>query len=228
MVCNAVLSRFLLKEHLPRKSLAGVFVTLAGAVLVAISAPTSEVKEHSDTPAEEAVYDSIVSWRALAFILVIMVLLFALINPFHLSWLMPVKTAKSHVVVYCMICAILGSFTVISSKGVSTAVNLIFAGNYAMFSRPDICWLTYLLVASAAAAIVGQMRYLNEGLKHFGSSKVITTFELSNIHHFILLDFVISIRYFIPYFHSVIPLHSIITLHESVNASPVSLFVFVK
>jgi hypothetical protein len=72
----------------------------------------------------------------------------------------------------------MGAITVLSSKGISTAINQALAGRPEMFTLGEICWLTYILLFSAAGSIILQMKYLNRALMHFGSSLVVPVYYI--------------------------------------------------
>ena len=96
----------------------------------------------------------------------------------HAEWAISAEFAKKQVVCYCLLCGFMGAITVLSSKGISTAINQAIAGRPEMFTRGDICWLTYILLFSAAGSIVLQMKYLNRALMNFGSSLVVPVYYI--------------------------------------------------
>ena len=66
VISNAVLSRVLLSEPMPRQKAAGVVLALIGAVLIAVNAPTPFPPEVADKVIleEEEFYYSIMTLRA--------------------------------------------------------------------------------------------------------------------------------------------------------------------
>eukprot|EP00961_Rhodomonas_salina_P056836 763806-Rhodomonas_salina.1 len=85
-------------------------------------------------------------------------------NPLHWTFAVSKQRRQEMVLLNCVLCGLMGAITVMSSKGVSTALNQLFSGNTGMFVRSDICWLTYILIIAAVGSIVLQMKYLNEVL----------------------------------------------------------------
>ena len=184
VISNAVLSRIFLKEHISWVGIAGVLCALCGAVLIALNAPTAEAgaTESGDargkTPPERVIYDSLITWRTFVYVIVVLLGASFIANPFKLSFAISEEFAKKQVICYCFLCGLMGAITVMSSKGISTAINEGLSGKAAMFVEGDICWLTYALILSAAGSIVLQMKYLNEALMNFGSSLVVPVYYI--------------------------------------------------
>lgn len=179
VICNAVLSRIVLKEDLPWRKLAGVVLALVGAVLVAINCPVAEAgateagDARGNSQPQTVIYDSLITWRAFGYLMGVLLLSVFIANPLKLPFAISEELRKKQVVCNTFMCGLMGAITVMSSKGVSTAINQLMAGKPAMFVEGNICWLTYVLILSAAASIVLQMQYLNAALEHFGTSKVV-------------------------------------------------------
>eukprot|EP00961_Rhodomonas_salina_P048320 648542-Rhodomonas_salina.1 len=182
VISNAVLSRIVLKEPLSWRRLIGVILALLGSVLIALAAPapkegaTEEADELGQRQAADAIYDSLITWRAFGYLAGILAAFFVIANPKEFPFFLPQKARQEKVIWNTILCGLMGAITVMSSKGVSTALNQGFAGNPDMFARGDICWLTYCLIICAVGSIVMQLKYLNEALMHFGSSVVVPVY----------------------------------------------------
>ena len=96
----------------------------------------------------------------------------------HFSFAISKEFAKNQIICYCLLCGFMGAITVLSSKGISTAINQAIAGHPEMFTSRAICWLTYVLFLTAAGSIIMQMKYLNRALMHFGSSVVVPVYYI--------------------------------------------------
>ncbi len=177
MISNAILSRVVLKERLTWIALTGVICALSGAVLITLNAPSAQTEDISTSP-ERTIYDSLITWRSIIYIAVMCIGSLYIANPLRMSIGISVEFAKKQVVCYCCLCGFMGAITVLSSKGISTAINQAVGGHPAMFVEGDICWLTYLLFFSAAISIVMQMKYLNRALMNFGSSLVVPVYYI--------------------------------------------------
>jgi hypothetical protein len=184
VMSNTVLSGIFLNERLSWTGLGGVLLSLIGATLVSLNAPSAEAgaTEQGDargpTPPDTVIYDSIISWRTFIYTVVVLLLSLYIANPFQLPIAVSKEFAKTHVLCYCFLCGLDGVITVMSAKGISTAINQAFAGNPAMFIRGDICWLTYILILSMVVSTVSQTHYLNLALMNFSSSIVVPVYYI--------------------------------------------------
>lgn len=126
--------------------------------------------------AADAVYDSLITWRAFIYLMVILFSFLCVANPWEWKIAVTKKMREGAVIWNCILCGLMGAITVSASKGVSTALNQGFSGNPDMFVRGNICWLTYVLIIAAVGSIMQQLKYLNEALMHFGSSQVVPVY----------------------------------------------------
>ena len=80
---------------------------------------------------------------------------------------------------YCFICASLGTFTAVSGKCISSAMHhALRSESTAMFDDPDVCWLTYLMIAFCIGSIVLHVRYLGIAFSYFNPGKVVTLYYI--------------------------------------------------
>jgi uncharacterized membrane protein len=175
VISNAVLSKVILNEPMPRQKAAGVVLALVGAVLIAVNAPAPFPPVAGDKviQEEEVFYYSIMTVRACIYIIIVAVVAFCVANPLKLPFLVSDKLRGDMVVIPCVLCGCAGTMTVSSAKAVFNSLSQAFAGKPAMFARLDICWLTYLTIIVAVGSIVGQVKYLNEALMRHGASRVV-------------------------------------------------------
>jgi len=181
VIANAVFSRVLLQEPMPRQKAMGVVLALIGAVMIAVGAPSElppDVGGKVLLP-EEEFYARILTWRALGYIIGLVIVVFCVSNPLKLSFLISDETRKNVVVVPCVLCGCAGTMTVAAAKAVFQMLSQAFSGNPAMLARPDICWLTYLTIIVAVGSILGQVKYLNEALMRHGSSRVVPVYYVT-------------------------------------------------
>ena len=182
VIANTVFSRVLLKEPMPRQKAAGVVLALIGAIMIALGAPSEfpvDSEGQRTVLPEEEFFSRILTWRALCYILVLVVVVFSVSNPLKFSFLVSEETRKEVVLVPCVLCGCAGAMTVAAAKAVFQVLSQSFAGNLAMLARPDICWLTYVTIIVAVGSIVSQVKYLNEALKYHGSSRVVPVYYVT-------------------------------------------------
>ncbi len=181
VISNAVLSKVILDEPMPRQKAAGVVLALVGAVLIAVNAPAPIPPDTGDKviQEEEVFYYSIMTLRACIYIIIVAVVAFCVANPLKLPFLVSAKLREDMVIIPCVLCGCAGTMTVSSAKAVFNSLSQAFAGKPAMFARLDICWLTYLTIVVAVASIVGQVKYLNEALMRHGASRVVPVYYIT-------------------------------------------------
>jgi len=181
VVFNAILSRLVLKEEdISWKGVAGIGLALGGSVLIVMNTPSSQSQDKDNHDQHSRfVYDHLISWRSFAYLTVVLVMSLFIANPCSVEWGITDDYAKKHVIWYCVLCGLIGAITVISSKAISTALHMAFAGHPAMFSQPDICWLTYVLFITLGGSVVLQIKFLNMAMMNFGSNLVVPTFYIA-------------------------------------------------
>ena len=77
------------------------------------------------------------------------------------------RYGQKNVVVYVTVCATLGAFTVMGSKGLGTAIKATARGHNEFKN-----WLTYVLLAVVVVCILLQLNYLNKALDTFNTAVV--------------------------------------------------------
>jgi len=160
VISNAVLSRLMLNEPMPRQKALGVVATLIGAVIIAVNAPSTLCTTDDAGKLlleEEEIYNSLMTWRACFYLVGVAITAFCVSNPMKLPFLISDKFRAEKVMVNCVLCGLAGTMTVTSAKAVFNSLTQALSGNTAMFFRADICWLTYLTIVVAVGSIVGQV-----------------------------------------------------------------------
>lgn len=177
VVSNALLSRIVLKERLSWSSIGGVVLALAGAVLITLNTPSAKPDTVLQTP-EKHIYESLASWRSAVLIITMCAGSLFIANPLKSKLALSEEFVNKHVVCYCCICGFMGVITILSAKGISTAVTQLIGGRTSMFVQADVCWLTYSLFPSATISILIQIKYLNIALITSTSSRVVPIYYI--------------------------------------------------
>jgi drug/metabolite transporter (DMT)-like permease len=173
VISNAILSRIILKEESSYKSVAGVCFALGGAVLIILNAPTTMQDGNN-----HQMYNDIISWKGLVFLLIVAVCFTFIANPFDTGYGISEEFANQHVLCYCAVCSLVGAISVTSAKVVSTAITQGLAGDSSMLIDSKIAWLTYMLMVGIIISTLTQIIYLNLALKHFGASIVVPVYYI--------------------------------------------------
>jgi len=174
VMSNVMLSRILFRERISRAGVICVGMVTLGTVATALNAPKVE---GSVLEKESYVFECILSYRSAAFVSVISIASLWVANP--LDWSMGVshQARRLNPFYYCFLCGSMGTLTVVSAKGISTAMsNAVMNGNTAMFNDPSICWITYLLYIAISISIILQMKYSHTAFHNFGSSLVLAVY----------------------------------------------------
>ncbi|KAI1617622.1 magnesium transporter NIPA-domain-containing protein [Exophiala viscosa] len=156
LISNCLIAPLMLKERFRKRDFLGVLVAIAGAVVVVLSASTSEEKFGPG-----ALWRTIKRWEFLVYVLITMLLIVALV------YVEP-RYNRRTILVDLGLVGLFGGYTALSTKGVAS---LLSASLYKAFTYPIFYFLAAILVSSALM----QIRYLNSALQNYDSTQVIPT-----------------------------------------------------
>eukprot|EP00286_Rhodomonas_abbreviata_P017212 CAMPEP_0181331590 /NCGR_PEP_ID=MMETSP1101-20121128/24589_1 /TAXON_ID=46948 /ORGANISM="Rhodomonas abbreviata, Strain Caron Lab Isolate" /LENGTH=502 /DNA_ID=CAMNT_0023441073 /DNA_START=231 /DNA_END=1736 /DNA_ORIENTATION=+ len=159
VISNCILAHYVLKEELRKRNILGVVLAIVGAVFIVTYAPGSD-KQLTMELLEQYMSQG-------SFILFVLCILFTVIGLFLTSE----TYKKKYVVVYLLICSLLGCLTVMCVKGVSTALILTIRGKNAFHHL-----LPWVLVATLLGTGIVQIRILNLAMINFGASEVVPVY----------------------------------------------------
>ena len=164
----------MLGERLPWRGWIGIFLGLVGCVLCALYAPSAAVEDCEAEP-DTYIHRSLISWRSLIYWSILLLACLYIANPLRLPPPYAVKrdTALRSAAPLCVLCSMLGTVQVSSSKGVALAITRGLAGHTAMLVDPALCWLSYLLVLTTVASIALHQKYMNLLLIHHDAGVVV-------------------------------------------------------
>ncbi|KAI4224501.1 MAG: hypothetical protein L6R40_008440 [Gallowayella cf. fulva] len=156
LVSNCIIAPYLLKERFRQKDLWGVLVAVAGAVVVVLSAKTSETKM-----GPHHIWLAITRWEFELYLGITAGLIIVLI------WASG-KYGDKSILIDLGLVGLFGGYTALSTKGVASLLS-------------DTLWrtltfpITYLLLVVLVTSAVMQIRYINRALQRFDSTQVIPT-----------------------------------------------------
>lgn len=156
LISNCLIAPLMLKERFRPRDLGGVLVAIAGAVVVVLSASTSEEKFG---PGE--LWKTIKRWEFLLYVILTCIAIIVLM------WASP-KYGRRTILVDLGLVGLFGGYTALSTKGVAS---LLSASLYKAFAYP----ITYFLILILVSSALMQIRYLNRALQHYDSTQVIPT-----------------------------------------------------
>ncbi|KAJ9305765.1 hypothetical protein DTO217A2_4678 [Paecilomyces variotii] len=156
LVSNCVIAPFMLKEKFRKRDFWGVIVAIAGAVVVVLSASSSEEKI-----GPHEIWDMITTWEFELYLGLTAGMIVALM------WASGKHGSRSLLIDLGLV-GLFGGYTALSTKGVASLLSFTL---WHVITFP----ITYLLVAVLVSSALMQIRYLNRALQRFDSTQVIPT-----------------------------------------------------
>ncbi|PYH87943.1 DUF803-domain-containing protein [Aspergillus ellipticus CBS 707.79] len=156
LISNCVIAPIMLKEKFRKRDLWGVLVAIAGAVVVVLSAKSSEEKI-----GPHDIWVMITSWEFELYLGVTAGLIVGLM------WASG-KYGSQSILIDVGLVALFGGYTALSTKGVSSLLSFTL---WHVITFP----VTYLLVFVLFFSALMQIRYINRALQRFDSTQVIPT-----------------------------------------------------
>eukprot|EP00708_Paratrimastix_pyriformis_P002666 GAFH01001417.1.p2 GENE.GAFH01001417.1~~GAFH01001417.1.p2 ORF type:complete len:532 (-),score=186.73 GAFH01001417.1:48-1499(-) len=164
VIMNAILSFIFLKERMNPYEFTGVGLTVVGSVIIVLYAPPERaVSLTSDGLWHDYILQPV-------FLIYVGILVVGLAVLLFINWKLP-RIANRHVVVYALICAVVGSFTVMGGKGGSSLIQTTLSVSNQLFHP-----LPWILLVICGVTAVTQIRFLNKALLHYRSSEVIPVY----------------------------------------------------
>jgi drug/metabolite transporter (DMT)-like permease len=164
VVCNALLSSLVLREKITLRNKAGCVLAIFGSCFVVSFAPTSD-HQLNMTRLADYMSDPVF----LSFLTLILIGFFYLYR-------LPQRVQQSNVIVYVLMCSLMGAITVSCTKGLSTALILTVSGS----SRDQFSsLLPWLLLFVICGTMVVQIKYLNLAMISFGASDVVPVYYVT-------------------------------------------------
>jgi drug/metabolite transporter (DMT)-like permease len=160
VVANAAIASLLLAEEFRRRDLSGSLLIIIGGIGLVYFSPHEEKQLNSATLMAYIFSDIFFMYSG---VLMLMLVLFL---SMHKRW------AREWVVVDLSLCAILGSWTVMCTKGLSVSVRMTMLGEENAFAS----WITYALLVVMLLTAMYQVKYLNQAMAHFGTSQVVPVY----------------------------------------------------
>lgn len=156
LISNCVIAPCMLKEKFRTQDLWGVLIAIAGAVVVVLSAKSSEEKIGPDD-----IWAMITQWEFELYLVLVTVLIIALMSVSN-------RYGSRSILIDVGLVALFGGLTALSTKGVSSLLSFTL---WHAITFP----ITYLLAFVLAFSALMQIRYINRALQRFDSTQVIPT-----------------------------------------------------
>lgn len=167
LIANVFLAPLVVREPFRKKDLIGVAIAVLGGATVVYASHSNDTKL---TPRQFL--------KAISRLLFIAYSATSLVAIIVLAWLSRTKYGDRFVLIDLVLCALAGSFTVLSTKAISSFLNLMFLDTFKH-------WVTYPVLLVLIVTAVVQVNFVNKSLQRFESRIVIPiqymTFALSTI-----------------------------------------------
>ncbi|KAJ5833615.1 hypothetical protein N7474_001926 [Penicillium riverlandense] len=156
LISNCIIAPCLLKEKFRQRDFWGVLVAIAGAVVVVLSAKSSEEKI-----GPHEIWVMITRWEFLLYLAISIILIIVLM------WASGTYGPRS-ILIDIGLVGLFGGYTALSTKGVASLLSFTL---WHVITFP----ITYLLVFVLVFSALMQIRYINRALQRFDSTQVIPT-----------------------------------------------------
>ncbi|KIW48628.1 uncharacterized protein PV06_01198 [Exophiala oligosperma] len=156
LISNCLIAPLMLKERFRKRDFFGVLVAVAGAVVVVLSARSSEEKFGPG-----GLWKTAKRWEFLVYVIITILLIVVLMYS-------EPRYGRRTILVDLGLVGLFGGYTALSTKGVSS---LLSTSLWKTFAYPIFYVLVVILVLSALM----QIRYLNRALQNYDSTQVIPT-----------------------------------------------------
>ncbi|KAF8469179.1 magnesium transporter NIPA-domain-containing protein [Kalaharituber pfeilii] len=156
LISNCIIAPLMLKEPFRGRDFLGVFVSIAGAVIVVLSSAPEEVKLGPDEILEAITRTAFEVYFGITCLMIVALMLISK------------RYGSKLIVIDLGLVALFGGYTVLSTKGISS---LLSSSLYHIFTMPIAYLFTGVLVSTA----ILQIKYVNRALQRFDSTQVIPT-----------------------------------------------------
>ncbi|GAA5883960.1 hypothetical protein JCM3774_000881, partial [Rhodotorula dairenensis] len=167
LVANVFLAPLIVREPFRRKDLVGVAIAVVGGATVVYASHSNDTKPTPKQFLKAVSRPLFIAYSATSLVAICV-----------LAWLSQTKYGDRFVLIDLTLCALAGSFTVLSTKAISSFLNLMFLDAFKH-------WVTYPVLLVLVTTAVLQVNFVNKSLQRFESRVVIPiqymTFALSTI-----------------------------------------------
>ncbi|KAL6239628.1 hypothetical protein BDW75DRAFT_197883 [Aspergillus navahoensis] len=156
LISNCVIAPFMLREKFRKRDFWGVLIAITGAVVVVLSAKSSEEKIGPDD-----IWEMITRWEFELYLGLTSALIVVLMWSSR-------EYGRRTILIDVGLVGLFGGYTALSTKGVSSLLSYTL---WHVITFP----ITYLLVFILVFSALMQIRYINKALQRFDSTQVIPT-----------------------------------------------------
>jgi drug/metabolite transporter (DMT)-like permease len=156
VVC-AVLSSWLLKEKLNLHGKIGCALCIVGAVIIVLHAPAQAAVTDIDEFKHFVIQPGFLVYMSLVIVSCLVIV-----------WKVAPKYGKKHMLVYIVVCSLVGSLSVVATQGLGAAIVRNITTGTPQFNH----WFIYVTMIFVVCTLITEINYLNKALNLFNTAKV--------------------------------------------------------
>ncbi|KAK5799116.1 magnesium transporter NIPA-domain-containing protein [Linnemannia elongata] len=156
VVC-AVLSSMVLKEKLTLHGKIGCALCIVGAVVIVLHAPAQAAVTDIDEFKHFVIQPGFLVYMSLV-----------IVSCLVLVWKVAPKYGKKHMLVYIIICSLIGSLSVVATQGLGAAIVRNITTGTPQFNH----WFIYVTMVFVVCTLITEINYLNKALNLFNTAMV--------------------------------------------------------
>ncbi|KAF9156097.1 hypothetical protein BG015_007274 [Linnemannia schmuckeri] len=156
VVC-AVLSSMVLKEKLTLHGKIGCALCIVGAVVIVLHAPAQAAVTDINEFKHFVIQPGFLVYMSLVIVSCLVIV-----------WKVAPKYGKKHMLVYIIICSLIGSLSVVATQGLGAAIVRNITTGTPQFNH----WFIYVTMAFVVCTLITEINYLNKALNLFNTAMV--------------------------------------------------------
>ena len=159
VVC-AILSSIFLKERLTLFGKVGCFLCIVGSVIIAVNAPEQKIGGDIRHYEHMFIAPGFLTWLGICIVVSCV-----------LAFVVAPKYGKKNMLVYIVVCSLIGGLSVSVTSGLGSAIILSIRGK-----NQFTYWFTYFLLGFIIVTLLVEINYLNKALELFNTAAVTPTY----------------------------------------------------
>ncbi|GAA5988044.1 hypothetical protein JCM10908_002040 [Rhodotorula pacifica] len=157
VVTSGILAHFILKERLTTFGWLGSTLSILGSVIIALNGPAEETSTTIQAFQKKFLSVGFLVWGSLC-----------LVAAAGMVFFVAPKYGKKNMLVYIVICSLLGGLSVACTSGLGGAILTSIRGDASQWKH----WFMYFLLAFVVTTLLLEINYLNKALELYNSASV--------------------------------------------------------
>ncbi|GAA5881083.1 hypothetical protein JCM3774_003006 [Rhodotorula dairenensis] len=157
VVTSGILAHFILKERLTTFGWLGSTLSILGSVIIALNGPSEETSTTIQAFQKKFLSVGFLVWGSLC-----------LVAAAGMIFFVAPRYGKKNMLVYIVICSLLGGLSVACTSGLGGAILTSIRGDASQWKQ----WFMYFTLAFVVTTLLLEINYLNKALELFNSASV--------------------------------------------------------